>query len=936
MRVPLSWLRDFAPIVAGADEIAATLDDLGLIVDSVETIGGGLDGVVVARVHAIRPHPDADKVRLVDVDDGSGELLQIVCGAWNFHEGDLVPLATLGAVLPGDFAIARRKLRGQWSNGMLCSAKELRLADASDDGAGIMILGSVAAPSGAEPSVAEPSVAQPSVAEPSVAEPSRAQPSGAQSSAEPSAEPNLVPGTPLVEALGIEPDVVFDLDVLANRPDALCIAGVARDLAARFGVPFNVPSAEELWASVPRSSGAGSPSATHADPVVAVDATDACDRFTAQLLTGVVVGPSPAWMQRRLTLAGMRPINNVVDVSNYVMLELGAPNHPYDVADLRVNDGRVGLRVRMARPGESLVTLDDVSRSLDPADCVITDLNDRIVGVGGVMGGAFGEIKADGDAPTTDVLLEMAHFTPMVIARTAKRLGLRTEASARFERGTDPEGIDRAVARFVQLAHTYCGATAVGEWVDVRSAAPAPRTVQVRPDRVNAVLGSALSASRMQALLEPLGFRVLDAAEVAGASEGVAGDSFTVEVPSWRHDATSEVDVIEEIGRHHGLDKLPRRVPKSAHAGGLTSYQRDRRALRRALVGAGLSEAWTSSLLSPQAVQRCGLDTDELALLRNPLVADETALRNGLLPGLLGAVAHNVRHRQPDVALFEVGRVFRRRPSPLHDVDNPPDVHNPPDVDNPHGGAVAPGSARPIEAERVAVILAGEWQGAAADVTAAVRLWDRIAAAFGLVAATILPPTDVVEHSPASADGVVESVVGGEDGPGPSGIWAGGGAEGFTPTLAGLHPRRCGLLVAGESAVGVVGEVDPDVAAAWGIPGRVGYLEIDAELLLVDAPRVAEGYSPISRFPSADLDLAFVVAPDVAAAGVAEVLAAAAEPDLVSVDLFDVYRTETVRSVAFRIRVGSTERTLTDDDLSAIRQRCIHAVEAAGLGQLRS
>ena len=879
MRVPLSWLRDFAPIPGSPAEIAATLDDLGLIVEGVEAVGEGLGGVVVARVLAIRPHPDADKVRLVDVDDGSGEALQIVCGAWNFVEGDIVPLATIGSVLPGDFEIARRKVRGQLSNGMLCSARELRLAD---DAAGILVLGHL----------------------------------------EPDESPQapLVPGTPLTEALGIEPDAVFDIDVLANRPDAMCVAGVARDLAARYKVPFRLPTAAENWASAREAVASLHHDSTATElsnvPVVELTAPDACDRFTAQVLERVNLGPSPSWMQRRLTLAGMRPINNVVDVSNYVMLELGAPNHPYDADDLRSASGATGLRVRMARAGESLTTLDGTTRAVGPADCVITDLDDVIVGVAGVMGGARGEISsADAQRPTTSVLLEMAHFTPMVVARTAKRLGMRTEASARFERGTDAEGIERAVARFVQLAVEHCGALPVGGWVDERIGAPEVRHVEVRPARVNAILGSDLSAAAMEAYVEPLGYRV------------VARDSgsFTVEVPSWRHDSTAEIDVIEEIGRHHGFAHLPRRVPKSAHAGGLTAYQLGRRAVRRVLAGAGVSEAWTSSLVAPGTLAACGLAPDDTVTLRNPLVADESALRTSLLPGLLQAVGHNVRHRQPDVALFEVGRVFRR----------------------PVGPEVLDAPARPIEAERVAVVLAGAFEGEAVDVASAVRMWDRVATALRLADPAILPPTDTVAHSPATADGTVESVVANrfsatreaaekESGAGASGIWAGGGEQGFVPTFAGLHPGRAGLVVAGDSAVGVVGEVDPALAKDWGISGRIAFMECDLELLLAPQSRRAEGYQPIGRFPSADVDLAFSVDVATPAASIAEVLHAAAEPEVMSVELFDAYRTEAVRSLAFRVRVASSERTLTDDDLVAIRARCISAVESAGLGTLRS
>ncbi|HET7720091.1 MAG TPA: phenylalanine--tRNA ligase beta subunit-related protein, partial [Acidimicrobiales bacterium] len=297
MRIPLSWLRDFAPLSAAPADLAAALAGLGLAVEGMESFGEGLGDVIVARVLATRPHPNADKVQVVDVDAGDGEALQIVCGAFNFAAGDIVPLAPVGARLPGGMQIGRRNVRGQWSNGMLCSGTELQL---SADGEGIMILAE-----------------------------------------------DLTPGAALVDALGIVSDVVFDIDVTPNRPDALSVAGVARDLAAHFRVPFAIPE--------PPAPAAGEPEEL---VTVVVESPDLCPEFTATVLTGVTMGPSPQWMAQRLTLAGMRPINNIVDVSNYVMLELGQPNHPYDLDRL---PGR-GLLVRRAREGETIVTLDDVER----------------------------------------------------------------------------------------------------------------------------------------------------------------------------------------------------------------------------------------------------------------------------------------------------------------------------------------------------------------------------------------------------------------------------------------------------------------------------------------------------------------------------------------------------------------------------------------------
>jgi phenylalanyl-tRNA synthetase beta chain len=648
MRVPLSWLRDFAPVDVPSEELATTFDELGLVVDGVEEIGRGLDDVVVARILATRPHPDADKVQLVDVDAGESEPLQIVCGAFNFAAGDVVPLARVGATLPNGAEIGRRKVRGQWSDGMLCAPDEIGFGTDHD---GIMVLATGAAP-----------------------------------------------GTPLKDALGIEQDVVFDLDVTPNRPDAMSVAGVARDIAAKLRVPFTLPEPPSLARATP------------ADRTVVVEALDLCPRFTATPLTGVGVERSPQWLQRRLTLAGMRPINNVVDVSNYVMLELGHPNHPYDLDRLP----GAGLLVRRARPGEVVVTLDDVERVLGPDDCLICDAEGTGVGIGGIMGGATSEIAA----ATTRVLLEAAYFTPMVIARTSMRLGLRTEASARFERGVDPEGIERAVARFVQLLGPEAAA---GELVDVRGATPEPTRVRVRTTRVNAVLGTSLADEEVRGYLEPIGF---------ACTATAAGGEFDVTIPTWRPDSEREIDVIEEVARHHGYADIERTMPPVQRVGGLTPHQRERRRVRDVLAGAGLSEAVSTSFVSADDLARAGLATRAVEV-ENPVAHEHSLLRTSLFPGLLHALAHNASHRNDGVALFEIGTVFA-----------PP----------------ADDGVLPDERERVSAVLAGR------DARDAVRVWRTLADALGLDRAVLEPRAAPGLHPTRTAavvaDGVTIGLVG--------------------------------------------------------------------------------------------------------------------------------------------------------------------------------
>jgi len=624
VRVPLSWLRDFAPFESPPDELASSLNELGLVVESVERIGGGLEEIVVARVLEIRPIKGADRIRHVTVDAGS-EPLDVVCGAWNFAEGDLVPLAPVGATLPGGLTIARRKMKGAVSNGMLCSGAELGL---SDDHDGIMVL-----PSGTEPGVA------------------------------------------FTAALGIEADVVFDLDITPNRPDALSIAGVARDLAAACRIPFAIPPVAAQEKGVPAESLTS----------VVVSSPELCPLFVARVVTDVAVGQSPSLIASRLTLCGMRPINSVVDASNYVMLELGQPTHPYDLD--RLPGG--GILVRSARAGERLVTLDDTERLLAEGDCLICDADGDPVGVAGIMGGASSEISDS----TTRVLVESAHFDSMAIARTAKRLGLRTEASVRFERGADPEAASMAAERVCALIAG--GGGSIGAGAVVTGSAPEREALRLRIGRLNALLGTDLDAASVEGYLAPIGFATRSAD---------AGD-LLVEVPPWRPDVTAEIDLVEEVARHHGYSRIPRTVPATAQVGGITDYQRDRRLVADIMVGAGLSEVWTPSLLGPGDHELAGLGLAELHLA-NPMTREESVLRRSLLPGLVRVARHNAGHRNPEVKVFETGVVF----------DDPP-----------------AGQRRPGERELVAALLAGD------EAPAAVRLWRTVEDGMRIAGAELAP-----------------------------------------------------------------------------------------------------------------------------------------------------------------------------------------------------
>ena len=626
MKVLLSWLQDFAPIEGDPVALGEQLSDLGMAVEELDLLGQGLEGIVVAKVLATRPHPRADRIHLVDVDTGDGEALQIACGAFNMAPGDLVPLATVGTVMPGGMEIGRRKLRGEWSNGMLCSARELGLGD---DHAGIYIL-----------------------------------------------PPGLEVGADFTEAMGIESDVLYDLEINPNRPDAMSVAGVARDLAARLGVPFSIPEARVTEV----------PAAHVRDVSVEVEAPDLCGRFTARVLTGVTVGPSDPAIARRLTLLGMRPINSLVDASNYVMLELGQPNHPYDLAKVRGG----GLRVRRARPGETLVTLDDVERALIPDDLLICDGEDRAIGVAGIMGGADTEI----DEGTRDVLLEMAWFLPIAIAKSSRRLKLRSEASARFEKGTDPEVIELAHRRFAELV-AGSGARLEEGIVDVRGELPDRHPVTVRTSRLNRILGTDISPADVKSLLDPIGFATREAGD---------GD-LAVTIPTWRYDSATEIDVIEEAARHYGYSRIGKTLPRSAHAGRLSGRQLERRRLRRLLMGRGLAEAMPLPFLAPGDLERAGLHDDPGIEITNPLVAEESVLRTSLLPGLIKSLATNAARRNTGVRLWEIGHVFRRPQDPEAEL--------------------------PDEREMLGVALGGQ------DATAAVHEWRAVAEVLAVAGVTL-------------------------------------------------------------------------------------------------------------------------------------------------------------------------------------------------------
>jgi phenylalanyl-tRNA synthetase beta chain len=582
MRISLDWLKAYVDVDLPAEDLAHRLTLAGLEVGAVERRGEGIEDVVVGQVLERGPHPNADRLSLCRVTDGA-ETYDIVCGATNMQPGDRVALARVGARLPGGVEIRKAKIRGQTSLGMMCSSRELGLGD---DHSGIMIL------------------------------------------------PAKAPlGSRVIDVLGL-PDAILEVEITPNRPDCLSVVGVAREVAALTGAPLRIPEP-----CVPEEGDPVGPQTS-----VEIRDPDLCPRYAARIVRGIRLGPSPLWMQRRLESAGVRAINNAVDVTNYVLLELGHPLHAFDLHRL------AGERivVQRAGAGEVFRTLDGQDRTLDGEALVICD-GERAVALAGIMGGLNSEVYDD----TVDVLLESAYFLPSNIRATSKRLGLRTEASYRFERGTDIEGLRRALDRAAELLVELAGGVvAKGVW----DAYPKPRTpavVPLRASKLSSVLGVAVSADEAARHLESLGIPVVDR----------DADGLRAEIPTHRVDLEREIDLIEEVARVRGYDSIPvslPRVPMTCDAPpprwSLAERSRD------ALAALGLREAITLSFVDPAEDERVGLPEGSplraKVALANPLSRETAVLRTSLLPGLLRAVGLNARRQVRDARLFEVGRTF--------------------------------------------------------------------------------------------------------------------------------------------------------------------------------------------------------------------------------------------------------------------------------------
>jgi phenylalanyl-tRNA synthetase beta chain len=806
MKVTLNWLKQYVDFNWSPEELTERLTMLGLEVEGVQKISGAFDGIVVAQVVTRDKHPNADKLSLCRVNDGTGER-QIVCGAQNFKAGDKVPLILPGASLPlkpGEkepFTIKVGKIRGVESHGMLCSPQELGLPDQVD---GLLIL-----------------------------------------------REDAKVGQPLAEYFGRSgSDVIYDLEVTPNRPDLNSVIGIAREIAAVTGNALKIPALK-----IPAGGSAESTAALPASELVSVRIEDAefCPRYTARIVKGVKVGPSPDWLKSALEKAGIRSISNVVDVTNYVMLETGQPLHAFDYHLIaRGTSGKPTIVVRRAAAGEKFKTLDNQERTLTNEMLLIAD-EQKGIALAGVMGGANTEINND----TCDVLLESAYFAPVNIRRTSKLLGLRSESSYRFERGADIEISDWASRRAAQLILETAGGELAGGSVDVQPQARVSKEIVLHYAKSDALLGVPVSHAEQLSHLTKLGLTLTE------QTPGVC----TFKVPSWRVDLKREVDLIEEVGRLHGVNNIPSTPPRGAIGANEFDTVYDQIAeVRRILSSLGLNEAQGQTLI---ANAECRINTEELVALANPLSSDMDVLRPSLLPGLIHSLQHNASRKNHDVALFEIGRVFTNA------------------------------SGQTKEERRVALAITGQralpfWSG------------DERGAKF----------------DGYDLKGIVEDLL---EQFGLRGIVFGKRAE-----STALFLESATVTLGGKLPLGELGQLLPALAKKYDLRDAVFLAEFNLDLLLARR-NTAKSFKPLPQFPSSRRDVAILVAEATTHDAVLQTVKQAKPANLETVELFDVFRGQGVpegqKSLAYAFTYRAAEKTLTDAEVNSAHEKAVESLK---------
>ncbi|WP_417133854.1 phenylalanine--tRNA ligase subunit beta [Rubneribacter badeniensis] len=823
MKVSLKWLSEYVDVPADTKAFCDRLDLTGTGVEGVEKTGAALDGVVIGHVETCEPHPDSDHMHVVTVDVGAGEPVQIVCGAPNIAADIKVPVATVGAVLPGDFKIKKSKLRGIASCGMCCSKRELGMGA---DHEGIWVL------------------------------------------------PEDAPvGMPIADYAKLS-DTVLDLEITPNRPDCLSIVGFAREVGAMCQRDWTNPLAEMAAKLAPAADGAPVDEAVS----VTIDDPTRCPRYTARVIRGCKVGPSPDWMVERLAAIGQRSINNVVDVTNYILFLFGQPLHAFDLDKLAGEDGRARVVIRAAEDGERLTTLDGEERVLTSDMTVIATPEQGAVALAGVMGGLDTEVTDD----TVNILLEAATFEAGRTSRTSRNLGLISESSLRYERGVDDHGIEARSAAAAALIVEVAGGTvsaATGNDAAIVDAWPLvsePRALRFRMPRFCAMMGADIPRDFVEDALARLGCEVADAASDA--------DALSVVAPTFRPDLEREIDLYEEVLRLWGMDRIPATLPGGpGRVGTRTRAEHVMDAINRTLRASGLNETMTYSFAEPGDLERLRMPAEGLGEpveLINPLNADQSVMRQSIIPGLLRSVAYNQSRGVKNVQLYETGVVFY--------------AHE--------------GKKQPKEKRKVAGVLAGAMREAGwNDAPAAFDFFDGKGVVESLARELALPK---LRFKALSADEAPH-----------------------------LQPGRAAVVLSGDAELGWVGELHPLAVDAYQAEAPVVAFELDVDAL-VKAARPARDYVDVPTFPAVSMDVAFVVDEAVTCEKLMQCMSSAGGKLLEDARLFDVYRDEErvgagKKSMAFALTYRAADRTLTSEEVDKAHERLVKKVCAATGAEVR-
>ena len=821
MKVSLKWLSDYVEVPTDTKAFCDKLDLTGTGVEGVDKLGAAFDGVVVGYVETCEPHPDSDHMHVVKVNVGGDELLQIVCGAPNIAAGIKVPVATIGAVLPGDFKIKKSKLRGVVSMGMCCSKRELGMGT---DHSGIWVL-----------------------------------------------PEDATVGQPIADFMGLT-DTVLDLEITPNRPDSLSIVGFAREVGAMYAKPWHNPVAE--MAAKLELSGEPEPNA------VKIEVADAvrCPRYSARVIRGVKVGPSPDWMVERLAAIGQRSINNVVDVTNYILFLLGQPLHAFDLNKLKNAEGVAHIVVRAAEDGEKLTTLDGEHRELTSDMTVISTPERGAVALAGVMGGLDTEVTEE----TTDILLETATFEPGRTSRTSRNLGLFSESSMRYERGVDDHDIEARSAAAAALIVEVAGGTVarIGEGgcgiVDVWPAPSERPHLTFRVKRFQKMMGADIPRDFVVDALTRLGCDVADTDDA---------DVLSVVSPTYRPDLPREIDLYEEVLRLYGMDKIPTTLPAGRGRIGIRTHaQLVDAKIHRTLSACGINETMTYSFAAGDDLEKLRMKEDglgEAVELINPMNSEQAFMRRTIVPGLLRSVAHNQAHGVSNIQLYEIGTVF----------------------------AAHEGDRKPKERRKLACVLAGAMDDKGWNTDPRpFDFFDGKGALESLARELALPK---VRFKALSA----------EDAP-------------------HLQPGRAAEMLSGGDVIGWVGELHPLAVAAYDAEGPVVAFELDMAALERNA-RPARDYVDVPQFPGVERDAAFVVDETVTCEKIMQCMQSAGGKLLESAHLFDVYRDaervgEGKKSMAFSLVYRAADRTLTSEEVDKAHEKLVTKVSKATGAEMRA